>query len=359
MAFRSHTTQSAPEPETVSPDDKWLLASHLQKSVRRGLADEAAWALQGLYRLDPTYLRYRLAVIAVEDVAGASPEAVADAFAGGWTKKAVDAAGGVSFLEATARSWAGARKDRTPCTWSAASWALPAFEAQQGSWLGLSPEGARRLAWQSDQPWWVRGLAAWRAVGTQRFPCPRLPLVDGDWDAWQVEVADRGASSAQLAALAAGAKQREPHPVFLALAWEAQRQEGAQAQSVAVRDLGKAGPWLSCAVDRHTRNGLAAFRALVRHPSARQWGRERGLDDEALAEAVGRLWFWLEGGQVDLGLAYPTAAAIENGTRQAFLRRAGVNGKELADRFGDGSAVHAARCAAVGAPAPSASRPRP
>ena len=187
MAFRpAAASPAAPEtplhPE-LGPDSKWLLASHLQKAVRRGLPEEAAWAATELARIEEAYLRYRLAVMAVEDVAGGDPEPVADRFGEGWTKKVLVARGGVPFLVETAATLARAAKDRTPCTWMDCTRYLGRFEALHGPWSELGVPEAQRLAFEAST-WWEQGLAAWRAVGTDRFPSGHLPKLTGDWPGW-------------------------------------------------------------------------------------------------------------------------------------------------------------------------------
>ena len=52
----------------LTKEDKWLLVSCLQKSVRKGFVDLAIDYASKLYDLERSYLVYRLSIIAVEDV---------------------------------------------------------------------------------------------------------------------------------------------------------------------------------------------------------------------------------------------------------------------------------------------------
>lgn len=54
--------------------NKWLAASCLQKSIRRGLVDTAHSAAAALHRIDPEYALTRLGIIAYEDIGMANPE---------------------------------------------------------------------------------------------------------------------------------------------------------------------------------------------------------------------------------------------------------------------------------------------
>ena len=55
-------------------DDKYLLASILQKSIRLGLTVSSQGAVEQLFKLDKNYLMYRLMIIAFEDVGIANLE---------------------------------------------------------------------------------------------------------------------------------------------------------------------------------------------------------------------------------------------------------------------------------------------
>ena len=57
-----------PELKHVAISEKWILSSALQKSIRRGLGAQAASVAYCLHKLDPSYLRRRLPIIALEDI---------------------------------------------------------------------------------------------------------------------------------------------------------------------------------------------------------------------------------------------------------------------------------------------------
>jgi hypothetical protein len=314
----------------LAHDDRWKLASHLQKAIRRGLADEAEWAVRELWPLDHAYLRSRLAVVAVEDIAGAEPALVGDLFAPGWGKRALDARGGVEAVVEVARALAGAEKDRTACEmWGARRW-LGEFEALHGSWEQMTPIEGAALAWDLEQPWWARALGAWRAVGTKAYfdHGETLPYVEGDPALWRAVCLDHGLTAADAAVLdSAGKAQQEPHPVFLPLAWQLRRTAFAAGQVRAgppLLNLGKVGPWLSAALDGHTAEGRRALRQLLQaNPDGRAFLAQHGRSDQgpqALAtQTVAKLWFWMEGGQCDRLRLYPAADAIAKDLRQRFL----------------------------------------
>lgn len=57
-----------PKLQHVAISEKWILSSALQKSIRRGLGAQAVSVAYCLHGIDPSYLRRRLPIIALEDV---------------------------------------------------------------------------------------------------------------------------------------------------------------------------------------------------------------------------------------------------------------------------------------------------
>lgn len=305
---------------TPTKEDKWLLASHMQKAIRRGLVEEAAWAAGHLHTVDRSYLAYRLSVIVVEDVAAGDLSSAAGLVGEvPWGAKrfgtARDEAERIRWQD-TASMLAGLRKDRTPCDWIACRYWLGEFESQEGPWEELDPFLSIEEAENTNHPWWKRGLFAWRAAGTDRFPADQLPEVAGMWDDW---VASNENKDLQTVMMGLGARQREPHPVFLPLAVQ-DRMNDPNAKKVDYRiDSVKHGPWLSAAIDGHTKPGISAAHQFA-----------RSLSDQALSDLSNhrasaaimtrRMMFWMEGGHIDKGWEYTTQKKITSDIRRRWLR---------------------------------------
>lgn len=335
----------------MTKQDKWKVASHFQKAIRHGRPDDAEQGVRWLAELDPAYLRYRLAVIAVEDVAAGSPEIVAASFSGGWTKADIASRGGDEFLVAQARQWAESVKDRTPCDWLSCTRYRAEFEKKWGPWELLSLRKARSMAFDLECPWWARGLAAWRAAGANNLKSGHLPALPGDWEAFVDEAANQGLSDAWLTCMKVGGKvQGEGHPIFIPLAAKCQAMEPVVIVSKPVPQLGYAGPWLSAALDKHTSEGKKALSRLLRQqPSAVQSLMANGAAYDTVEDLVGRLWFWMEGGRLDCQKTYQTATAIDLESKRLKLMEAGISGKALFEAFGQNLAAwHAARESAIG-----------
>lgn len=57
-----------PKLQHIAISEKWILSSALQKSIRRGLGVQAVSVAYCLHRIDQSYLRRRLPIIALEDI---------------------------------------------------------------------------------------------------------------------------------------------------------------------------------------------------------------------------------------------------------------------------------------------------
>jgi hypothetical protein len=319
---------------TFEKSDKWLLASHLQKSIRRGWADEAQWAAGELHQVDRSYLAYRLSVIAVEDVAAGDVQTISQAVDPNvpWGAKRFGNKNDVGHWRQLARTWAECTKDRTPCEWMSCSWKLSEFEALHGAWIDLTPHQGVLGALDDQLSWWERGLMAWRACGTDRFPSHHLPEASGDFQAW-IETTS-GSLRAIMTGL--GGRQREAHPVFLPLALASRQNEPATLMAYPCGEVVKSGPWILPALDKHTSEGKKALVRFFRSCSFedRSWLLEKTGSEEMALNVLGQLMFWMEGGRCDRFWSYPTQELIGKSTKAMWQEHHNVSGMELIKRFG-------------------------
>jgi hypothetical protein len=329
--------------------DQWKWVSHLQKAIRRGHVAAARTAVSELWGMDKNYLKYRMATIAVEDVMAGSPELLDTQVPSSWRKADLEALGGQVYMENLAASWAGARKDRTPCDWIDCRHWLADFEAEHGRWDSVPAAEATELAWDRSSPWWMRGLAAWRAAGTQAFPSDELPVLEGDPEWWTRAASETGRPTAALEFFAR--QQREPHPVFVALAWEARAREPRLEVNTPIAEE-FIGPWLAAAIDGHTSEGKKALRRLwTQRPLQAEFA---GVDDERAEVVLKKLWFWLDGGLTDKSWNYPTRQRMLADSRARFQERLGIHGSTWFQAFGQPASWRTAQRQALGL-----NRPRP
>lgn len=343
------------------PEDKWKIISHVHKSIRHGRPDDAEQGVRWLWDLDPEYLRYRLAVIAQEDVAAGSPELVAQLLDGGWKRYDMQKKGVGQVVEHI-RKWSLAVKDRTPCAFLDCAFYLKEFEDLHGSWAMLSPRAARKIAWEESHPWWVRGLAAWRAVGAEVFKSQHLPALEGNWDYYAQEAKEYAQmSDEEFYCFEMGRKtQVEAHPIFFPLALAARKKQDATVKEVVVPDLGYAGPWVSAALDKHTLEGKKALEVLVKNKDSEYKSLIKTCSPAVAKDFIGRLWFWMEGGLLDKQWDYEMTRKIDHQSKIQRLKKAGIDPNVLYQLFGkDLKAWQEARQAVIQIkPAPKMSGPK-
>lgn len=317
-------------------DDKWNAVSHIQKCVRRGLAEEAISMVGPLFTVDHAYLRYRLAVIAVEDVGIANAPLVAKLLEGRLLKRWIDAQGGVTWLEDVVGQLARSPKDRTACDWGAiARYVVPEFEIEHGPWTELPFAQAVDIAFDLTTPLAYRSLAAWRCAGTDLFPTPALPENHkGDWQYWIDANRAHGVSTETLESMTLGQRtQREWHPAFLGMCEYDSKLQGVLLETPSVKSLGYVGDYLSASLDMHTSAGNRALRTwYAATPELQQafQGVNPKLDRERAVEMLGRMVFLLEGGQVSPKVTYGTASKVLQEVKTRWSIYSGLPGNTSA-----------------------------
>ena len=352
MGFKSpqfQNTESSVVDTVLEKNDKWRLASHIQKAVRQGKAEHARWGAEQLAFVDQSYLSYRLSVIAVEDVGAGSPDVILEAMKDGWGKKIIEEKGGKDFLIQTAVNYANAVKDRLPCDWISCHHWLEPFEHKYGPWESLSYQTASQEAFNPDLSWWERGLFAWNAAGTKRFASGILPVHEGNWEAWKNTCASLSNHAEIESIMRLGEHQREAHPVFLGLALhERYRRPESKIEQFKLLNLPDIGPWLSSAYDKHTSEGTKALRYwLRRHSPSQQWLASQGLNEDAQLDAMGRLMFWMEGGVCNQEWTHDLTRQLRIDGKRLYLQRNHLPPKEFASFCAQPQSWHEARSSVI------------
>ena len=243
----------------IEKTDKWKAVSHLQKCIRRGWAEKIPDVAHALWSVDNPYLRYRLAVIAAEDVGIGNISAVASLMEDKINKRWVEANGGLNGLIVRMQDLANGVKDRTACTWGSLA-SRTQFEATHGDWEATSPLQSAVIAFDHTEDLSVRASAALRAAGTNFFPHRAFPEIEGDWESWISINAEHGASLDVLHAMRKGQKsQKEWHPAFLGMCWSDHLASPSEAIIASPKNFGDVHGYVSAAIDSHTAEGQKAI----------------------------------------------------------------------------------------------------
>lgn len=359
MAFQSNNENLNPSlfenksNDIVNKEDKWKAVSHLQKCIRRGWVSEVEQAVRLCYKIDAAYTRYRLSVIAFEDIAGGNPKLIAQSFQKGWSKKIIEELGGEDWLVEQATQWAMGPKDRLASDLGACVYYKSEFEEKYGLFESLSIEKALDIAW-SDAPWAHRALALWRAFGTEQYPHPLLPKIKGDVDKVLQKNQELGISEAFNECIRAGSTQKEFAPVFLPLvALGLQKAE----PELSVLPLEKntpiwIGPWVSIALDKHTREGQKALSWAWYHLHWKKEFEALGATQQVALDAIGKMQFWMEGGLLDKTPNYPFKKQVTMESRQNVFATWPFSAKQLYTIAGNVEMWNKARFSVLGLPYP-------
>jgi hypothetical protein len=294
-------------------------------------------------------------------VAGGNPALIADSFREGWTKKAIEARGGEKWLVEEAVRWAAGPKDRVASDLLACLAWKKDFEAAFGPWQDLPVDRALDVAWDDAHPWWMRALAFWRASGTTRYPDSRLPeKIDGAQDMVLESLQGRGLPEEVAACVAAGISQRESAPVFLPLVAAGRKgleDHALTRLSPALNAPVMVGPWVSIALDRHTREGQKALTWAWFNAGWKDAFEALGATQEESLSAVARMQFWMEGGLLDPCLDYPLRQQVGTDSRKRTQSHWPFSARQLHTIAGNPDVWTAARRHALGLPASRTPRP--
>jgi hypothetical protein len=282
-------------PVTMVPDDRWALISGLQKAIRFGTGDVAAWTADQLCVVDPDALRRRLGVISCEDVMSGGPLIVAQTLAILGARAWRQEQGEQKVLRWVARKLAEADHDR-----SAAELLDSALSDPRVAWSELNrmPE-AEMLSVVADpsQPFALRSATAWLLSGPKFAlgPVPKTPwrsptrlfrlMVQMGSTRWGCFVAAKVAS-------------RVRNPMWVEVpfidAWMRQGTRTVMPMPDFPRPLIRGLP--AAYADMHTRDGLQALRRFAKVPAISRIlaGVQPGMERDAVKLGC----FYAEGGCV-------------------------------------------------------------
>lgn len=328
-------------------EDKWKLISHLQKSIRKGLKEEAYQAARWSYSVDPTYTIYRMAVIAFEDVAGASPDVVVESMEKGWKRKNIEEnLGGIDFIGLTAMQWADTVKDRIANEFCSCFLWYDRFTKTYGDVNKLGINDLSYISWNHDIFWAYRGIAAWAIAGSKLYPNKILNDKTNNWDKWIELNVENGVDENVIKCMDFGSKtQNEGSPIFLGFVNKAIKEEKAIIkENKKILMFDNIGPYLSSAIDKHTREGKQAISYFLhRRHDIVDWFIKKGLSYDDCFRTIGKIQFMMEGGQLNKFYDYPTKNKIEKDLKLELQESLDINGSELFKLIGNINQWHDAR----------------
>lgn len=302
--------------------DPWLMASTLQKAIRRGEVDIAHRAVLALHDLRGANVWRRLLVIAFEDIGIGKSETVADITALAsdalQRKRPMDPA----ILMRAVRALADAPKDRSADYLMSIVALAPALEPLRAR-LG-SMTIADRLAVVADSSVSVeeRAMAAWYASGLDVGDERRLDK--GGRPALMRTFLDLGVPEPLVRASAAAANvTREAICVLVPLIWLVSQNGSRSFEHPAVRPSPRLGGLPLYALGMHTRSGRAAIAAFAKTPPIREV-MERWVPDYRTRDVAFVAEFHVDGGAITPRLQWPEGQRLKRMAIKADLVHAGA-----------------------------------
>lgn len=304
--------------------DRWILASALQKSIRRGLKDEALDVAIALHAVDAEYAWRRLRVIAFEDVGMGNVEAVASVAAIAGRQQLRSALGDLQVYVGRVQSLTAAVKDRTACdllSWIGCAPESMGFRAA----ILNTPERWEAIAMDCDSPMWQRASALQFLAG----------FAERSGAGWRtVTKANPNAVKRVLEAL-------EPHPLvafsvlrgkgteslnvallFAHLMWRQANRRPLVSREGELRSPVRIGGVIAPSFCMYTRVGLHALRLFLHRDSElREMLAWAGATDAF--KALGLLVFQVESGVLDRVADYAPTVRID--AEHAELAQFGIS----------------------------------
>lgn len=264
---RIRTSDTLPALPVTSPD-KWLLASALQKAIRRGDSELSVGCAEALFKLDPAMLLRRLAGTAMEDVGIGNAHVTAEVIVSTESLTWLHRLGGpretVGYL---LKEMTAATKDRTPDYLLSICQCHPNLERLRSEFAEASLSGLLGVVSDTAEALPTRALAAWYAAGSDRFPADGLPSRSGDLGALFYVLESMGAPPLTLQACRLATRRlRNPHALFVALLSTISFPVGIREIELVSGDALDHIPLI--ALGGHTRPGKR---------SLRRWANENGL----------------------------------------------------------------------------------
>jgi len=318
-------------------EDKWILVSCLQKSIRKGFTELAQSYAEKLYELERSYLLYRLSIIAIEDIGLGNIKLVHDFLSTEIRKANIEDRGGKDYVLSVVRDLCESVKDRSACDLVS----LASFYQEKTN-INKSHE---EIFIDDQSPVVNRVLAGWEILGAKTLKNPLVKNSENnDLDRF-LELNRQIVNDPIIIETIKFAHKihREPHFISLGLLSYLYNKEKDNKMKIGKFETGQyvekkypilmvQNKWLIDGIDWHTKEGKSAIYDFCNENNELiKYLKTMVIDKETIASIVGMLLFRQNGHQVDKRLVYPTAIVILKMTEKMTFKEITVN--ENADFF--------------------------
>lgn len=305
------------------PGDIWLLASAMQKTIRRGEYEKALRAGYALWLKDRRRFWCRLLIISMEDVGVGDTDVLVQVLTGiastSWRRQMGDAAAGMCLI----RLLCGAAKSRLCDSIYIQASVSSSYRAVREQYAKTDDASLMSVIVDTNAPLVQRAMAIWLLAGTKKYPSDHMPPRVGNI---HTAIAALKALSipAALASACESVITRLPYPLPLhvPLILEEVQQHTVTVQHHNIPTASDVeGLPVYCA-DGFTRVGKACFRELQRVVPALQTFATKQI-------ALGV--FYLDGGLVDRELTAPGLSILQDAGEWADIESTGLSESAYAE----------------------------
>jgi hypothetical protein len=304
--------------------DKWMLASNLQKCIRRGLVDNAAATAIKLVSIDPKYFWRRLLVIAYEDI-GVSAIPLCHELLKTFRREALHRDLGVARVAAYfAVALANSRKSRTLCD----AIAMLEFNVRLGEietrCTDLTDSQLTNLISSVGEPMIDRVAALRHICGYRENAYSSYRMITPPRPDLMREVCSALAlSDIETALFLSGQNTSESMNVALPVVIQLARGEQHDKQSS--QNFEGTDGLLYATLDRHTRIGKRCFAKFAKEISPATEFFQKHPDLKPV-DVLGVAVFIIEGSQLDHWVTFPESDDLRQTFERNFLEHTGLTG---------------------------------
>lgn len=315
--------------------DKWLLASAMQKAVRRGREQDAVIAALTLLQVDPKKLWNRLQVIGPEDMSPDHIDLMADIFWAASNKKWRKKNGGDALVVGSlVQALCKCPHNRVSNDLSVMGNRHPAIQKTASVFVKLTDQELADIYLNPQQPIIERAVAARYLAGVQNYKLRFLHPREGNKDFFlSLHTPDRfPAHLVQIMGMGLG--KQEGHMNLMALSYEHRNKGGKITyQNECNVETPKIGSWQSETYDLHTGLGMIAFKSVISRDNQISKFLNTHVPDVNHAKALGVTVFALEGQNLKRREMYEGMDDLLKDATQAYVARYKLIGSVKDDFF--------------------------
>jgi len=302
-----NTKIAAPTINISENVNKWLLASNLQKAVRRGEPQLAIKTAAALWQVDKNYLLWRYRTILIEDLGLTCLDTLNQGLALCHSKVAKKEPGFIDMLLANVSKAAELPKDRSGSDYA---WHIgtPSLKNKRDTITKYNYDELVKIVKNEDGDVWERVIASWMLIGTKLIPNEQLKIdveenegfSDGCGELYLETMAEMAIMKRQPELMKTMrlcvACQKESHFIPFPMIME-KIEKGTEIREEFIESP-RVGPYLLAAADAHTSIGKGAVKEVLRDRNIQRLMKENGVPEEKWESAIKRTVFVFDGGRV-------------------------------------------------------------